>query len=146
MDRLIKTELGIIQEVTVEKMRVLYLEVPNSVSKVKEAWPKFEESFHSLKGRKMFGLDYDNEKVYRVCSKVLEEDEGETFGLNEFTFEGGKYRRLRLKENPPQLYEKIGPAFELLIKEYSNEIDWERPLIEYYKSENILDVMVPTIK
>ena len=91
----------------------------------------------------MYGLDYDDSKVYRVCSLVLDKDNGETYGLDQFEFEGGDYMRLRLNFEPPKLYEKIGPAYGLLIGKYEDVIDWSLPFIEQYKAKNILDIMIP---
>ena len=139
----IKTELGMIQEVTIESNNLLYSEVVNDIPRIKEEWPRFEASFPSLTGRKMLGLEYTEENRFRVCSEVREEDKGEKFGLQVFVFEGGLYARLRLKFDPPELYEKISPGYKSLIKEYDKQIDWKRPFIEYYKSENVLDIMVP---
>ncbi|WP_228012602.1 hypothetical protein [Enterococcus durans] len=51
--------------------------------------------------------------------------------------------RLRLNYEPPELYEKIGPAYNLLISNYDQQIDWSLPFIEQYKARNILDIMVP---
>lgn len=146
MNKSIKTEFGMIQEVVVEKMQLLYMEVPNDIESQKKAWPEFEARFPTLTGRKMYGLDYGESKLYRVCSIVRESDQGETFGLDQFEFEGGAYIRLRLKFDPPELYEKIDPAYKLLIGRYQDSIDWSRPLIEHYKAENILDIMIPVAK
>ncbi|WP_367107367.1 hypothetical protein [uncultured Psychrobacter sp.] len=143
MDETIKTEFGVIKKVTVKKMQLLYLEVPNDIENQKKAWPIFEAQFPSLIGRKMYGLDYDETKDYRVCSLVLESDNGEAFGLKQFEFEGGTYIRLRLKFDPPELYEKIGPAYSVLINRYENAINWSLPTIEHYKAKNILDIMLP---
>lgn len=146
MDKTINTELGIIQEVTVEKMNFLYIEIPNDIDNQKKAWPTFEARFPSLTGRKMYGLDYGESKLYRVCTLVLESDHGELFGFDQFEFEGGTYIRLRLKFDPPELYEKIGPAYQLLIGHYEEDINWSFPFIEYYKAKNILDIMIPITK
>lgn len=143
MSNIKKTELGTIQKVAVEKLNFLYMEVANDVENQQKAWPEFEAKFPSLTGRKMFGLDYDSTKTYRVCSVVLEQDNGENFGLDEFEFEGGSYIRLRLKFDPPELYEKIGPAYGFLFENYEEVIDWEKPVIEQYKAKNILDIMIP---
>lgn len=143
MDKIQKTELGILQKVTVEKMNFLYMEVPHDFESQQQAWPEFEARFPSLKGRKMYGLDYDEKKLYRVCSLVLDSDEGETYGLEAFEFVGGTYMRLRLKFDPPELYEKIGPTYGYLFSQYEADINWSLPMIEQYKAKNILDVMVP---
>ena len=146
MDKTINTELGIIQEVTVEKMNFLYIEIPNDIDNQKKAWPTFEARFPSLTGRKMYGLDYGESILYRVCTLVLESDHGELFGFDQFEFEGGTYIRLRLKFDPPELYEKIGPAYQLLIGHYEEDINWSFPFIEHYKAKNILDIMIPITK
>ena len=143
MDKIQKTELGTLQKVIVEKMNLLYMEVPNDPGSQQRAWPELESRLPSLTGRKMFGLDYDGKKIYRVCSLVLDSDNGETFGLEQFGFEGGTYIRLRLIFDPPELYEKIGPAYEYLFSRYEEEINWSLPMIEQYKAKNTLDVMIP---
>lgn len=57
-----KTDLGTVQKVTVEKMKFLYEEVANDHQSQQKAWPQFEARFPSLVGRKMYGLDYDDQK------------------------------------------------------------------------------------
>jgi hypothetical protein len=143
MDETIKTDLGIIQRVIVERMHFLYIEVDNAPQNQQKAWPEFEARFPSLTGRKMYGLDYEDKKVYRVCSLVLDSDGEDDFGLSRFEFQGGNYMRLRLKFDPPEIYEKIGPAYGLLISQFEKEIDWSLPFIEHYKAHNILDIMIP---
>ncbi len=137
------TELGALQEVKVDKMKLFYMEVPNNIENQQKAWPEFESRFPSLSGRKMYGLDYAEKNLYRVCSIVLDSDNNNDYGLDTFEFAGGTYMRLRLIFDPPVLYEKIGPAYKFLISQYENTIDWSLPFIEHYKAENILDVMVP---
>lgn len=143
MKRTVNTELGTLQEVYVDKMVLFYMEAPNDIDSQKKVWPEFEAHFPSLSGRRMYGLDYADKKVYRVCSIKMESDKNETYGLETFDFEGGTYMRLRLKFDPPELYEKIGPAYQLLITRYEDKINWSLPFIESYKSENVLDIMVP---
>ena len=135
MDKTVQTELGIVQKIVVKSMKLLYMEVSNDIKNQKNAWPKFEEHFPSLTGRKMYGFDYSNSKIYRVYSLVLDEDNGENFGLKQFDFEGGVYIRLRLKFNPPELYEKIGPAYDFLIRNYEESIEWSLTMIEHYKAK-----------
>ncbi len=146
MDKTIETELGVVKKVKVESMDFLYMEGFSDIESQKKAWSKFEEKFPSLTGRKMYGLDYVPSKVYRVCSLVLKSDDEETFGLNRFTFEGGTYMRLRLKFNLPELYEKIGPAYDFLLSQYEEIVLWSLPFIEHYKAENVLDIFIPIEK
>lgn len=140
-----ENDIGTIQQMFLEELHFLFLEVPNSIESQKKAWPKFEARFPTLTGRKMYGLDYDDQKRYRLCSLIDESDKGETFGLEQFIFEGGKYVRLRLKASPDELFKKIDPAYKYMISVYKNEIDWSRPLIEHYKSKCILDILLPLL-
>jgi hypothetical protein len=146
MIKSIETELGKVQEIVIKKMKFLYMEVSNDVESQKEAWPVFESKFPNLTGRKMYGLDYGDEKRYRVCSLVLESDNGLNYGCKMFSFEGGAYLRLRLKFDQPLLFEKIGPAYNYLFTNYSHQIDWTMPTIEHYKAHNVLDIMIPITK
>lgn len=143
MNNIELTTLGKVRKVNLDKMDFLYMEVSNDLATQQQAWPKFESKFPTLNRRKMYGLDYEYIKKYRLCSLVLSEDESNTYGLNKFEFEGGNYMRLRLKFDKPELYEKIGPAYDYLFKNYEQNIDWKKPTIEYYKSSNILDIMIP---
>lgn len=138
-----KTDLGNLEVVELEKMHFLFMDVPNEVEAQKAAWPEFEGKFPSLTGRKMYGLEYGATNSYRLCSLVLEADRGQNYGFEDFVFDGGSYLRLRLKFDPPGLYEKIGPAYGFLFENYEADIDWERPTIERYKAANVLDIMVP---
>ncbi len=145
MDKLIDTNLGVIEKIFLENMEFLYMEAANNVESQKRTWPEFESKFPSLTGRKMYGLDYSNKGIYRTCSLVLKQDEGNNYGLKQFEFEGGQYMRLRMKFEPPILFEKIGPAYDLLIENYEDIINWEMPFIEHYKARNVLDIMVPIL-
>ena len=55
----------------------------------------------------------------------------------------GEYMRVRIKEQPPELYSKIGHGFNTLIEEYKNIISWDRYSVEYYHSHDVIDCMVP---
>ena len=55
--------------------------------------------------------------------------------LNKFEFEGGPYLRLRLKYDPPELYEEIGPAYRFLFENYEDEIDWINLLLSITKQK-----------
>ncbi len=142
MNKLLKTELGIMTEITLEKMHFLYMEVANDTESQKQAWPKFEAQFPSLTGRKMYGLDYDERKTYRLCSLVLDSDNGENFGYKQFEFPGGSYLRLRLKYAPSELFTKIGPAYRFLLSHYGESIDWSLPIVEHYKAKDVLGSVV----
>ena len=66
---MIKTELGVIQNLTIGRMQFLYEEVASDLQTQQKAWPEFEARFPSLIGRKMFGLDYGDKKIGRASCR-----------------------------------------------------------------------------
>lgn len=87
MNEILKTELGNVQKVQIDKLHLIYSEIDNSIEDQQKGWPEFEAKFPSLTGRKLLGLDYDEKNKYRMCSIVKEEDNGDTFGFKTFMFE-----------------------------------------------------------
>ena len=67
----------------------------------------------SLQGRKMMGLFYGEDRVYR----------------------------LRLRGPAPSIYDDIAPAFDVLFDRADH--DPKRPHIEYYRREGEVDCLVP---
>jgi hypothetical protein len=54
---------------------------------------------------------------------------------------GGSYLRVRLRGEPPEIYEQIGPRMAEL--EASTDRDENRPLIEFYRRRDEIDLLVP---
>jgi hypothetical protein len=48
-----------------------------------------------------------------------------------------------LRGQPPELYARIGGAFDLVAK--SVAVDQSRPWLEYYRSDREVDVLVPVL-
>jgi hypothetical protein len=51
------------------------------------------------------------------------------------------YLRVRLRGEPPEIYEQIGPRMAEL--EASTDRDENRPLIEFYRRRDEIDLLVP---
>jgi hypothetical protein len=112
----------------------------DSPSAIQRAWAEFETAV-GLKGRKFFGAFYPKTQEYRVCTLLKEDDDPAALGFQTGTLPGGAYRRTRLQGEPPAIYEQIGPAAEALDKQ--GAVDLSRPTIEFYRSRDTIDVLVP---
>lgn len=137
-EQAITHELGRIEAVAREDASALSRDVPLDLAAIQSAWPEFEGAFDSLRGRQMFGLVYDREQIYRLSTVRLDRDMHNPLELAETTIPGGRYLRLRLNGEPPEIYSRIGAAFDALF-----EHDPTRPLFEYYRREGQVDCLVP---
>ncbi len=66
---------------------------------------------------------------------------GHGYDLAETTVPGGDYLRLTLIGEPPEVYSRIGTAFDILFEHADHDSD--RPLIEFYRREGLVDCPVP---
>lgn len=132
---------GRIDRVSIDEVPALSRDVALDLPTIQSAWPDFESGFDALRGRKMMGLAYRDEGVYRLCSVRLDRDADNPLGLDETTIPGGSYLRLRLNGDVPAVYEQIAPAFDVLFELADH--DPERPLIEYYRAQGQIDCLVP---
>jgi DNA gyrase inhibitor GyrI len=68
-------------------------------------------------------------------------DDPAALGLESGTLPGGRYLRARLRGEPPEVYERIGPTFEALVK--TAHPDSTRPSIEFYRQRDEIDLLLP---
>ena len=94
-----------------------------------------------LRGRKFFGAFDPSTREYRVCVQVREGDDPAALGLESGTLPGGRYLRARLRGDPPEVYERIGPTFAALVK--AARPDKTRPSIEFYRHRDEIDLLLP---
>lgn len=134
-------DLGRIDVIELDDTPALSRDVTLDIATVQAAWPDFEGAFDSLQGRRMMGLFYGGNGVYRLSSVRLDRDHGNPLGLDETVIPGGSYLRLRLRGSAPSIYEDISPAFDVLFEHADH--DPERPHIEYYRREGEVDCLVP---
>lgn len=133
--------LGSIDVIVLDDAPALSRDVDLDIDEIQAAWPRFESSFDSLQGRRMMGLFYSGEGIYRLTSLRLDRDGDNPLGLHETVIPGGRYLRLRLRGNAPAIYGDIAPAFDLLFEQADH--DPRRPHIEYYRREGEVDCLVP---
>src|SRR5439155_12813707 len=112
----------------------------DSSEAIQQAWARFEAAV-GLKGRRFFGSFDNSSREYRVCTELKEADDPRSLGCEAGTLPGGAYLRARLQGEPPAVYDQIPAAVgELLKRSVSDE---SRPTIEFYRSRNVIDVLLP---
>ena len=99
------------------------------------------EQIVGLRGRTYFGTFDLGGDEYRICVKLRDGDDPAAFGLEPGTLPGGRYARVRLRGEPPALYELIGPTFAELQRR--GDVDATRPGIEHYRRHDELDLLLP---
>ena len=78
---------------------------------------------------------------YSTCTPIRNGDDPEKFGLQRGVLPGGTFRRGRLRGEPPELYRSIGPGFDEL--EAAGDVDRTRPLVEFYKRHDQIELWLP---
>ncbi|MFK5585137.1 AraC family transcriptional regulator [Serinicoccus sp. LYQ131] len=134
-------KLGRIDVVALDDTPALSRDVELDIATIQGSWPNFEGSFDSLQGRKMMGLFYGGNDLYRMSATRLDRDRDNRLGHDETVVPGGRYLRLRLRGAAPAVYGDIASAFHVLFTHA--EHDPSRPHIEYYRREGEVDCLVP---
>ena len=78
---------------------------------------------------------------YRACVGLRPDEDPGKWGFETGMIPGGLYLRVRLRGEPPGIYERIGPRMAEL--EASSDRDEDRPLIEFYRRRDEIDLLVP---
>jgi DNA gyrase inhibitor GyrI len=121
---------------------VMYLEVPDTLSEIHAAWPRFEALIGDMRGRHFLATVHSEPSVYRTCVQLAATDRPDDLGLLVTQVPGGTYLRGRLRGEPPELYERIAPMAARL--EAAAAWDRDRPLIESYRRHDQVDILLPT--
>jgi hypothetical protein len=120
---------------------VRYLEVVDELSQIQIAWPTLEEAVGSLRGRRFIAVFDPVAGWYRACVEVQDDVTPAERELPDMVVAGGRFLRIRLRGEPPGIYDEIAPAYALL--ESSSERDDSRPSLEHYRRLNEIDVLMP---
>jgi len=123
-----------------DEIAVMFIRTADDVEAFGPAFERLEQLV-GLRGRKYYGAFYPREKEYRACVVMQEGDDPDSLGLESGTLPGGRYLRTRLRGEPPELYRRIGPTFEELIKQ--NAHDESRPSLEFYRRFDEIDLLLP---
>jgi hypothetical protein len=113
----------------------------DELSAIQQLWPRFE-NLVGLRRRRMYAMVDVRAGTYAACTPVREGDDPERLGLGTAILPGGWYLRARITGEPPALYERIGPAMQAL-EALALPADRDRPLIEYYRRHDEIELWVP---
>ena len=113
---------------------------PDELSQIQQLWPWFEDKV-GLRGRRMCAAAYVGAGRYMTCTPVRPGDDPESLGLDVGELPGGRFHRGRLRGDPPDLYTLIAPGFDE--HESMSSVDQTRPLIEFYKRHDEIELWVP---
>jgi hypothetical protein len=127
-------------EVERTDIEVMFLRTADEVAAMRRGWERLEELV-GLSGRSFFGAFYPRTREYLLCARVEEGDDPAAFGLESGRLPGGRYLRARLRGEPPQVYDRIGPTFQALLE--AAESDESRPSIEHYRRHDEIDLLLP---
>jgi effector-binding domain-containing protein len=124
-----------------EPVKVMFKRVADEESAIGEGIAEVENAVGSVRGRKCYGTFAHGE--YRACVQVREGDDPAAIGLEVGELPGGRYVRVRLKGEPPDLYQLIAPTFERLAQRPDR--DTTRPGIEFYRRHDVIDLLLPIV-
>ena len=118
----------------------MFLRTTTAAEEIRSGWDRMERLV-GTRGRRFYGALDQPTGEYWVCVEPKEGDDPSALGLESATLPGGRYLRARIKGEPPAVYEQIGPTFVALEKAAST--DPTRPEIEFYRTRDEIDVLVP---
>jgi predicted transcriptional regulator YdeE len=127
-------------EVQREETPVMGVRTTDDLAAIRSAWERLEEIV-PLRGRKFFGAVDKSASDYFACVEVHDDEDPAELGLEPGTLPGGRYLRERLRSEPPELYDRIAPAFQALAA--TTQRDESRPEIEFYRRHDEVDVLFP---
>lgn len=107
---------------------------------IQQLWPPFERLV-GLRGRKTYARIDEHQNTYTVCTPVKENDDPDHLGLQLGTLAGGWYLRGHLVGDPPGLYGLIADGMAEL--QAMAPADGLRPLVEFYRRHNRIELWLP---
>jgi hypothetical protein len=129
-------------EVERDATNVMFIRTNDDPAEFGPAFQRLEELV-GTRGRKFFGAFYPEAKEYRACVQLQDNDDPSALGLETGTLPGGLYLRERIRGEPPELYERIAPTFEELLRHAPS--DETRPSIEFYRRHDEIDLLLPVL-
>lgn len=120
---------------------VMFKRATDDQAAITRAWAELEETVGSLRGRKFYGVFDPRSNEYRACVELHDGDDPPGLGLELGTLRGGRYARLRLKGEPPEVYARILPESQRLARR--PDADRDSPSIEFYRRRDVIDLLQP---
>jgi hypothetical protein len=114
----------------------------DEVGAIRTAWAELEEAVGLLRGRKFYGSYDPRTDEYRACVEKHGDDSAEALGLEPGVLPGGRFARVRLRGEPPAIYDLIGPTMQRLATG-RDDADPSRPSLEFYRRFDEIDLLLP---
>ncbi len=130
-DRIERTDVEVMQQSTADDLAAIQL-----------LWRQFERQV-GLRGRKMYATAHSG--TYTTCTPIRDNDDPDAYGLERGILRGGSYLRGQLRGEPPELYTRIGPGVDELHRLAGASVDPERPIVEFYRRHNQIELWVPVL-
>src|SRR5438093_10952225 len=126
-------DLGVERGIVIrrDEVPVMFSRFADEPTAIARGWAEFEEVVGSPRGRRFYGAFDEAVGEYLACVQLREDDDPDALGLERGTLAGGRYLRVRLHGEPPGLYDRIAPTFELMTRR--PDADPSRPGIEFYR-------------
>ena len=126
-----------------DELTVMFRPAADEPEPIGRAWAELEKLVGPLHGRKFYGAFDPATGQYRACTQIVEGDDPVALGLEVDTLPGGRYLRVRLRGEPPAVYDLIAPTFQELAKDA--DVDTSRPSIEFYRRRDAIDLLLPIL-
>jgi len=85
----------------------MFKRVADDPAAITRGWSELEEALGSLRGRKFYGAFDATIREYRVCVEIRKGDLPDELGLELGRLPGGRYLQVRLRGEPPGVYDLI---------------------------------------
>ncbi len=124
------------------QIKVMYVKSSFGIKGSDKAFEDLENKLLSLKKRKFYGMVFGTppNEEYWAGVEILDDHEPQKLNLPSWTIPGGKYIQEKLI-NWHKNIKMIGETFEKLSQQ--ENVDNERPQIEFYRSSTELIIRVP---
>jgi hypothetical protein len=127
-----------------DDVAVMLRRAKDKIADIQRLWPEFEELV-GVRGRRMYAMVDTTLDSYATCTPIRPDDDPVTLGLETGTLPGGAYLRGRLSGPAPAIYQHIGPGMQELVSLIGGDLDTTRPLVEFYRRHNRIDLLVPVL-
>lgn len=123
-------------------IRLMCLKSPDGPHSAEDTFRRLENHLPSLRGKKFYGLSKleNGNLTYLACVNMEEGESGDIKGLQKLTLEKGVYDREKINDWQKNLGQ-IPTVIDRVAA--SNSVDSERYVIEFYRSEKELFLLIP---
>lgn len=116
------------------------------LANAKSAFGKLESALPTLRGRKFYGYYDPDTDEYRACVEMTSLDPNPpVLGFAKWTVPAGPYVYEKIMDWQSKT-STLASTVQKLIEENKPNIDWSRPILEYYRGSSELRIMVPVGK